>query len=87
MVAPIGTPSHNSSSRYSTIGRSEASDARTPNDGIIQNLNPDFNTMQLQTIMKSIQRMASEGSPLVALAQQGAETVNYVIAEQSAGNS
>jgi hypothetical protein len=37
--------------------------------------------------MKSIQRMASEGSPLVALAQQGAETVNYVIAEQSAGNS
>jgi hypothetical protein len=87
MVAPIRTPSHNSSSKYSTIGRSEVSDARTPNDGMIQNLNPDFNVMQLQTIMESIQCMASEGSPLVALAQQGAETVNYVIAEQSTGNS
>jgi hypothetical protein len=35
MVAPTGAPLHNSSSRYSTIGRSEASDARTPNDGMI----------------------------------------------------
>jgi hypothetical protein len=30
--------------------------------------------------------MASECSPLVTLAQQGAEVVNYVIAQQSAGN-
>jgi hypothetical protein len=30
MVAPNGDQSHNSSSRYATIGRSEASDARTP---------------------------------------------------------
>jgi hypothetical protein len=80
MVAPIGGPSHNTSSRYPTIGRSEASDVGTPNDRIIRNLNPDFNVVQLQTIMESIQRMAHEGSPLVASAQQGAEAMNYVIA-------
>jgi hypothetical protein len=51
MVAPVGAPSCNSSSRYSTIGRSEASNARTPNDGIIQNLNSDFNVVWLQTII------------------------------------
>jgi hypothetical protein len=48
---------------------------------MIQNLNLDFNAMQLQTIMESIQRMALEGSPLVALAQQGDEVANFVIAE------
>jgi hypothetical protein len=53
---------------------------------MIQNLNPDFNAMRLQTIMESIQRMEPEGSPLVALAQQGAEAANYIIAEQSADN-
>jgi hypothetical protein len=52
-----------------------------PNDGMIQNLNLDFNTMRLQIIKESIQRMAHEGSPLVALAHQGAEAANYVIAE------
>jgi hypothetical protein len=36
MVAPNGDPSHHSSSRYPTVGRSEASDARTPNTGMIQ---------------------------------------------------
>jgi hypothetical protein len=76
MVALNGDPSHNISSRYSTIRRSEASDARTPNDGMIQNLNPDFNSIQLQTIMEFIQRMTPEGSPLIALAQQGAEVAN-----------
>jgi hypothetical protein len=35
MVAPAGGPSQNSSSQYPTIERSEASDARTPNDGMI----------------------------------------------------
>jgi hypothetical protein len=30
--------------------------------------------------------MAHEGSPVVALAQQGAEAANYVIAERSVGN-
>jgi hypothetical protein len=69
MVAPAGGPSQNSSSRYPTIGRSEVFDARTPNDGMIRNLNLDFNTIRLQIIMESIQRMAPEGSLLVALAQ------------------
>jgi hypothetical protein len=57
-----------------------------PNDGMIQNLNLDFNVVQVQTIMESIQRMTLEGSPLVALAQQGAEAANYVITQRSAGN-
>jgi hypothetical protein len=86
MVALSRAPSHNSSSRYPTIGRSEASDARTSNDEMIQYLNTDFNTIRLQTIIESIQHMAPDGSPLVALAQQGAKAVNYVIAQQSAGN-
>jgi hypothetical protein len=46
--------SHNSSSRYPTIRRSEASDVRMPNAGMIQNLNLDFNVMRLQTIMEMI---------------------------------
>jgi hypothetical protein len=69
MVAPNGDPSHNNSSRYPTNGRLEASDAQTPNDEMIRNLNSDFNTIWLHTIMESIQRMAPECSPLVALAQ------------------
>jgi hypothetical protein len=86
MVAPAGALSNNSSNRYPTIGRSEASDAQMPNDGMIRNLNLDLNAVRLQTIMESIQRMALEGSPLVALAHQGAEAANYVIAQRSAGN-
>jgi hypothetical protein len=86
MVASARAPSHNSSSSYPTIRRSEASDAQMPNDGMIQNLNSDFNIMQLCTIMESIQCMIPEGSPLVALAQQGAEAVNYVIVERSTDN-
>jgi hypothetical protein len=35
MVAPNRDLSHNSSNGYPTIGRSEASNARTPNDGMI----------------------------------------------------
>jgi hypothetical protein len=80
MVAPVGGPWQNSSSRYPTIGRLEASDDRMPNDEMIQNLNPDFNAIQLYTMMESIQRMAPEGSPHVDLAQQGAEAVNFVVA-------
>jgi hypothetical protein len=53
-VVPNGDRSHNSSSRNPTIGRSEASDARSPNVGIIRNLNPEFNAMRLQTIMETI---------------------------------
>jgi hypothetical protein len=70
MVAPIGARSQNNSSRYPTIRGSEVSDARTPNERLVRNLNPDFNTVWLQTIMESIQCMVPEGSPLVALAQQ-----------------
>jgi hypothetical protein len=69
MVAPNEDPSRNSSSRYPTIRRSEATDARTPNAGLVQNLNPDFNVVWLQMILDSIQRMAPEGSPLIAFAQ------------------
>jgi hypothetical protein len=86
MVVPTEAPSHNSCSRYPTIERSEMSDAQTPNNGMIQNLNSNFNAVRLQTIMESIQRMAPEGSPVVALAQQGVEAVNYVIAQRSADN-
>jgi hypothetical protein len=35
--------------------------------------------------MKTIQRMAPDGSPLALLAQQGAEAVNLVVAEKSTG--
>jgi hypothetical protein len=45
------------------------SDAQTPNDVMIQNLNLDFNAIRLKTIMESIQWMALESSPLVAMAQ------------------
>jgi hypothetical protein len=86
MVTPNGDPSHNSSSRYPIIGRLEVFDTRTPNDGMIRNLNPDFNAIRFQTIMESIQRMAPEGSPLVVLAQQGAEVANVVVAQRSVDN-
>jgi hypothetical protein len=86
MVAPAGGPLHNNSSRYPTIERSEEFNARMPNDGMIWSLNPDFNVIQLQTIKESIQRMAPKGSPHIALAQQGAEAVNFVIAQQSDDN-
>jgi hypothetical protein len=81
MVASNGNLLHNSSSRYPMIKRSKVSDAQTPNDGMIQNLNSDFNVIRLQTIMESIQRMAHEGSPLITLAQQGAEVANVIIAQ------
>jgi hypothetical protein len=84
ILAPNGDRSHNSSSRYDTIGRSEASDAQTLSDGLIQNLNPDFNTVQVQAIMKTIQRMTPDGSPFAVLAQQGDEAVNLIIVEKSA---
>jgi hypothetical protein len=48
-------------------------------------LNPDFNAVRVQAIMKIIQRMTLDGSPLALLAQQGAEVANLVIAEKSTG--
>jgi hypothetical protein len=68
MVAPNGDLMHHSSSRYPTIRRSEASDARSPNVGMIRNLNLDFKVVRFQTIMESIQCMALETSPIIALA-------------------
>jgi hypothetical protein len=53
---------------------------------MIQNMNPNFNAIRLQTIMEFIQQMAPEGSPLVALAQQGAKVANVIIAQRSTGN-
>jgi hypothetical protein len=71
MVAPNRDRSHNSSSGYPTIGRSEASDAQTRSVGLVQNLIPDFNAVRVQAIMETIQRMAPDGSPLALMAQQG----------------
>jgi hypothetical protein len=85
MVAPNEDQPRHSSSGYPTIGRSEASDARTPSTRLIQNLNPDFNVIRVQAIMETIQRMAPDGSPLALLAQQGAEAANLVVAEKSTG--
>jgi hypothetical protein len=47
MVALDGDQARNSSSGYPTIERSEASDARTPSAGLVQNLNPDFNAVRV----------------------------------------
>jgi hypothetical protein len=55
MVAPNEDQLRHSSSGYPTIGRSEASDARTPSTGPIRNLNPDFNAVRVQAIMETIQ--------------------------------
>jgi hypothetical protein len=56
-----------------------------PSGGLVQNLNPDFNTVWVQAIMETIQRMAPDGSPLAILAQQGVEAANFVVVEKSAG--
>jgi hypothetical protein len=85
MVAPNEDQPHHSSNGYPTIGRSEASDARTPSTGLVRNLNPDFNAVRVQAIMETIQRMAPDGSPLALFAQQGAEAANLVVAEKSTG--
>jgi hypothetical protein len=85
MVAPNEDQPRHSSNGYPTIGRSEASDARTPSTGLIRNLNPNFNDIRVQAIMEIIQRMAPDGSPLALLAQQGAEAANLVVAEKSTG--
>jgi hypothetical protein len=69
MVAPNEDQPRHSSNGYPTIGRSEASDARTPSTGLIRNLNLNFNVVRVQAIMETIQRMAPDGSPLALLAQ------------------
>jgi hypothetical protein len=47
MVASNGDRLHNNSSKFPTIRRSEASDARTPSGGLVWNLNPDFNAVRV----------------------------------------
>jgi hypothetical protein len=79
-------PSGNSSGRYPTIRRSEPSDAWMPDDRLVRIMNLNFNVVRLQIIMESIQHMAPDGSPLVALAQQGAKAANFIIAERLVGN-
>jgi hypothetical protein len=69
MVGPAKGNSQNNSSKYPNIGGSETSDDRTPSNNIVQNLNSDFNTVRLQTMMESIQHMVPPDSSLVALAQ------------------
>jgi hypothetical protein len=83
--SPKRRSARHSSSGYPTIGRSEASDARTPSTGLIRNLNLNFNDVRVQAIMETIQRMAPDGSPLALLAQQGVETANLVVGEKSTG--
>jgi hypothetical protein len=83
MVAPNRDRSCNSSSGYPTIERSETYDVQTPSAGLVQNLNSNFNVVRIQVIMKIIQRMTPDDSPLAFLAQQVAEAVNLVIAEKS----
>jgi hypothetical protein len=84
MVAPNGDRSLNSSSGYSTIGRSETSSTQIPSAGLVRNLTPDFNVVQVQAIMEIIKRMTHDGSHLSLLAQQGAEAANLVVAKKSA---
>jgi hypothetical protein len=84
MVVPNDDRLSNTSSRYATIRRLEASDARTLTSGLAQNLNPDFNAVRVQTIMETIQHMTPDGSPLAVLAQQGAEVANLIITEKLA---
>jgi hypothetical protein len=79
MVGPARGNSQNNSSKYPTIGGSKASNARTPNNTVVPTLNPSFNTMRFQMIMKSIQWMVPPDSPLVALAQQGVEAANKLL--------
>jgi hypothetical protein len=47
MVASNGDRSNNTFSKYPTIGRSKAFDARTPSDGLVWNLNLDFNVVRV----------------------------------------
>jgi hypothetical protein len=58
---------------------SEASNARTASSNVVQNLNPEFNAVRLQTNMESIHRMVPQDSPLIALAQHGVEAASNIV--------
>jgi hypothetical protein len=66
MVAPNGDRSNNTSSRYPTVGRSDASDARIPSGGLVRKLNPDVNAVWVHTIIETIQCMAPDAPPLLS---------------------
>jgi hypothetical protein len=51
---------------------------------LVQNLNLDFNAVWVHAIMKTIPRMAPDGSPLTILVHQGVEAANLVVEEKSA---
>jgi hypothetical protein len=82
MGAPNGDRSHNNSSRYPTVGRSEASDAQTPRGGLVRNLNPDINAGPSYYGNHPVH--GARWLPLAILAQQGIEAANLVIIEKSA---
>jgi hypothetical protein len=52
MVALNGDRSSNTSNRYPTIERSEASDVQTLSGGLARNLNPDFNVVRSRQLWK-----------------------------------
>jgi hypothetical protein len=54
--------SSNTSNRYPTIRRSEASDARTPSGGLARNLNPDFNVVLAQQGVEAANLIIAEKS-------------------------
>jgi hypothetical protein len=86
--------SANSSSKYLTISTSTTSSA-TPLCRVAHNLHPDFNMIRPHITIKSMQRLASEGTLLVLPVQQGAKHVEQIRAlapehmcvEQSASNT
>jgi hypothetical protein len=94
MTGHHGHESRNLSSRYPMIGRLETSDVATSNR-LVQNQNPNFEVVLLQTLMESIRFMVKDGSPLAPLVQQGDEIIGRIgavalvatHAEQSTGNA
>jgi hypothetical protein len=52
---------------------------------LVRSLNPNFNVVQIQAVMETIQRMVPDAPPLAVLVQQGTEAANLVIAEKSTG--
>jgi hypothetical protein len=87
MVGHSRVDSRNNSSKYPMIRGSMMSDAQTPSNRVVQNINPDFNAVQPQTILESIQCMTHQDSPVATLVQQGAEAVVQItVAELSITN-
>jgi hypothetical protein len=91
---PIGAPIFQSSAGTSSSTSSGASTDRDSiedypeiSNRVVRNLNLSFNTVQLQTIMESIQHLVPQDSPLVAWAQLGNEAVGQIIAAESSADN